>query len=147
MPHCGWFTTYDAKRTGQVQIGNDFADDIKGVGDIKLQFHSGATFVLKNVQHVPKLIKSLILAGQLDDKGYTCIYGDNSWKISKGSLVVARGTKSGTLYMLHVNFVKDHVICVAEQPSLSLWHCWLGNMSIFGMKCLSCLGYVVGFNL
>ena len=74
------------------------------------------------------------------------MYGDNSWKISKGSLVVARGTKSGTLYMLHVTTVKDHVICVAEQPNISLWHCRLGHMSIFGMKFLSHLGCVPGFN-
>ena len=48
-PHCGWFTTYDAKRTGRVQLGNDFACDIKGVGDIKLKSQSQAIFVLKNV--------------------------------------------------------------------------------------------------
>ena len=40
--------------------------------------------------------------GQLDDARYTYVYGDNSWKISKGALVVARDTKLGTLYMLHV---------------------------------------------
>ena len=74
------------------------------------------------------------------------MYGDNSWKISKGSLVVARGTKSRTLYMLHVTTVKDHVICVTEQPNLSLWHRRLGHMSISGMKVLSRLGYVPGFN-
>ena len=77
---------------------------------------------------------SVILTGQFDDKGYTCVYGDNSWKISKGSLIVARGTKSSTLYMLHVNSVKDHVICEVEQASLSLWHRRLGHMSIFGVK-------------
>ena len=104
------------------------------------------TFILKNVRHVPQLTKSLISTVQLDDAGYTCVYGDNSWKISKGSLVVARDTKSMTLYMLHVTTNKDHVIYVAEQPNLSLWHCRLGHMSISGMKVLSCLGYVLGFN-
>ena len=74
------------------------------------------------------------------------MYGDNSWKISKGSLVVARGTKLGTLYMLHVTTVKDHVICVVKQPNLSLWHCRLGHVSQNGMKVLSHLGYVLGFN-
>ena len=66
------------------------------------------------MRHVPKLTKSLISSGQLDDAGYTCVFGDNSWKITKGSLVVARGSKSGTLYMLHVITFKDHVICVAK---------------------------------
>ena len=103
-------------------------------------------FVLKDVCHVPELTKSLTLTRQLDGEGYTCIYGDNSWKISKGSLVVTRGTKFGTLYTLHVNSIKDYVRCVAEQPSLSLWHCRLGHMSIFGIKCLSCLGYMPVFN-
>ena len=88
------------------------------------------------------MTKSLISIGQLDDEGYTCIYGDNSWKISKGSLQVAKGTKSGSLYTLHVSSVKDHVILVAEQPSVSLWHRRLGHMSNSGMKQLSSLGYV-----
>ena len=62
-PHCEWFTCYDAKRTGRVRLGNDFACDIKGIGDIKLKFQSGATFVLKDVRHVPELTKSLISIG------------------------------------------------------------------------------------
>ena len=36
-------------------------------------------------------------------------------KSPKVSLVVARGSKSGTLYMLHVSTIKNHVICVTEQ--------------------------------
>ena len=75
------------------------------------------------MRNVPKIIKSLIDSRQLDDAGYTCVFGDNSWKITKGSLVVARESKFGTLYMLYVTTVKDHVICVAKQPSVSLWHC------------------------
>ena len=85
------------------------------MGDVKLKFQPGSTFILKNVLHVPQLTKSLISTGQLDDARYTCVYGDNSWKIYKGSLVVARGTKSGTLYTLHVTTVKDHVIYVANK--------------------------------
>ena len=92
------------------------------------------------MRHVPKLTKSLISAGQLDDAGFSCVFGDSSWKITKGSLVVARGSKSGVLYMLHVSTVKNHVICVTEQPSVSLWHHRLGHMSQSGMKILSRFG-------
>ena len=67
-------------------------------------------------------------------------------KITKGSLVVARGSKSHTLYMLHVTIVKDHIIFVAEQPSVSLWHRQLGHMFKSRMKTLSHLGYASGFN-
>ena len=81
---------------------------------MKLKFQHGSTFILKNVRHVPKLTKSLINLRQLDDIGYTCVFGDNSWKITKDSLVVARGSKFGTLYMLHIATVKGHVICGAK---------------------------------
>ena len=107
---------------------------------MKLKFQHGSTFILKNVRHVSKLTKNLISLGQLDDAGYTCVFGDNFWKITKGSLVVARGSKSSTLYMLHVTTIKDHVICVAKQPSVSLWHRQLGHMSESGMRTLSRLG-------
>ena len=66
-------------------------------------------------------------------------------KTPKVSLGVARGSKSGTLYMLHVSNVKNNVIFVTEQPSVSLWHCRLGHMSHNGMRVLSCFGYVPGF--
>ena len=47
--HCEWFTSYDAKRTSRVCLGNDHACEIKGVGDVKLKFEHGSTFILKNV--------------------------------------------------------------------------------------------------
>ena len=132
------------KEQAKFDLANDYACKIMGVGDVKLKFQHGSTFILKNVRHGPKLTKSLINSGQLDDAGYTCVFGDNSWKVTKGSLVVARGSKSSTLYMLHVTTVKDHVLCVGEQPSVSLWHRQLGHMSKFGTKTLSHLGYVHG---
>ena len=61
---------------------------------------------MKNVRHVPKLTKSLISVGHLDDAGFTSVFGDSSSKITKGSLVVAHGSRSGTLYMLHVFDIK-----------------------------------------
>ena len=69
------------------------------------------------------------------------------WKITKGSLVVGRGSKFETLYLLYVSTVKDHVICVTKQPSVSLWHCRLGHMSQNAMKVLSCSGYCAWLQL
>ena len=81
------------------------------------------------MRHVSKLTKSLISAGQLDDAGFISFFGDSSWKITKGSLVVAHGSKCDTLYTLYVSNVKANVICVTEQPSTSLWHRRLGHLN------------------
>ena len=77
-------------------------------------FANGSTFVLKNVRHVPKLTKSLISMGQLDDVGYHVIFGFQSSKIQKDSMLLARGAKSGTLYPLHVSGVFDNVVAITE---------------------------------
>ena len=37
-PHREWFTNYDAKRTGRVHLGNDYACEIMGVGDVQIKF-------------------------------------------------------------------------------------------------------------
>lgn len=73
------------------------------------------------------------------------VFVNNTWKISKASMTVAHGVKSGSLYMLHVSSVKHHVLNVTEQPSASLWHRRLGHMSKKGMKILSRSGYLPGF--
>ena len=113
---------------------------------MQLKFQNGTSFMLKNVRHVPVITKSLISTGILDDAGYVTIFGNNAWKISKGSMNVAHDVKSGNLYMLHVLEVKNHVINMAEQPSVSLWHRRLGHMSKKGMEILSRSGYLPGFS-
>ncbi|GJY82038.1 retrovirus-related pol polyprotein from transposon TNT 1-94 [Tanacetum coccineum] len=41
--------------------------------------------------------------GQLDEEGYHVGFGDQQWKVTKGSLVVARGNKCGSLYIVEVH--------------------------------------------
>ena len=127
---------------GTVHLGNNYACDIVGLGSVQFSFADGMTFVLHNVRHVPQLKKSLISTGQLDDAGYHTTFGDKKWKICKGSRIVAKGCKVDTLYPLYVSSVRDHVVAVTEQPSVSLWHGRLGHMSKRGMETLSRCGYL-----
>ena len=36
---------------------------------------------------------------QLDDEGYAILFVGGTWKVTKGARVLARGKKTGTLYM------------------------------------------------
>ena len=47
----------------------------------------------------PRLSKNLISARKLNDEGYVVTFNDKNWKFSKGSLIVAKGMKVGTLYL------------------------------------------------
>ena len=98
---------------------------------------AGNQWTLKNVRYIPGLKKNLISIGQLDNTGYATEFGKSSWKIVKGVMVVARGTKSRTLYTTAgcINIV------VAESASnSSLWHNRLGHTSVKGMKMLAAKG-------
>lgn len=64
------------------------------MGDVQIKMKDGQDILLKQVENVPKMHMSFISMGQLDDEGYSTSFGKGGWKISKGALVMARGTKT-----------------------------------------------------
>ena len=78
----------------------------------------------------------------MDSTGYAAEFGKGSWKIGKGAMVVARGTKSRTLYTTAGCI---NMAAVAEGASCScLWHNKLGHMSTKGMNMLVTKGALEG---
>ena len=93
---------------------------------------------MEDIRYIPRLKKNLIFVGQLDSMGFAAEFGKGTWKIVKGDMVVARGTKSGTLYTTAGCI---NMAAVAEGASGScLWHNRLGHMSTKGMKMLVAKG-------
>ena len=137
-PHADWFSTYVQAR-GTVKLGDAYELDILGIGDIKF---NGTEFILRDVRHVPKLTQSLIYAGQLDNLGYSTTFGNGSWVIKKGNLVILKDQKHRSLYSMFVLSVKEDYISIAEMPTSELWHKRLGHMSQKGMKVLTRFGYL-----
>ena len=83
-------------------------------------------------------MRNLISVGQLDDEGHNGVFNNGGWKVTKGAIVVARGNKTGTLY---VNSSCKSRIAVADNSvSSDLWHYRLGHISEKGMKMGSCKG-------
>ncbi|GJW63265.1 retrovirus-related pol polyprotein from transposon TNT 1-94 [Tanacetum coccineum] len=97
------------------------------------------SWTLKDVRYIPGLKKRLISVGQLDEEGYHVGFGDQQWKVTKGSLVVARGNKRGSLYMVEVP--SDGINAAIDgRGNTALWHQRLGHMSEKGMKILASKG-------
>ncbi|GKA58054.1 retrovirus-related pol polyprotein from transposon TNT 1-94, partial [Tanacetum coccineum] len=89
-------------RSGKVRLADDKTLDIAGVGDVVLKTSFGTSWTLKDVRYIPGLKRRLISVGQLDEEGYHVGFRDQQWKVTKGSLVVARGNKCGSLYMVEI---------------------------------------------
>ncbi|VFQ89958.1 unnamed protein product [Cuscuta campestris] len=86
---------------GKVRLADDGALDVTGMGDIVLKTPVGF-WTLKDVRVVPALKKSLISVRQLDEQGHEVKFGNGQWKVVKGNLVMARGRKRGSLYMVEL---------------------------------------------
>ncbi|GJW12156.1 retrovirus-related pol polyprotein from transposon TNT 1-94 [Tanacetum coccineum] len=89
-------------RSSKVCLAYDMTLDIAGVRDVVLKTYFGTILTLNDVRYIPGLKRRLISVGQLDEEGYHVGFGDQQWKDTKGSLVVARGNKGGSLYMVEI---------------------------------------------
>ncbi|GKC17976.1 hypothetical protein Tco_1014758, partial [Tanacetum coccineum] len=88
--------------SGKVRLADDKTLDVVGIGDVVLKTSFGTSWILKYVRYIPGIKKRLISVGQLDEEGYHVCFGDQQLKVTKGSLVVARGNKRGSMYMVDV---------------------------------------------
>jgi hypothetical protein len=129
---CEVLENYVAGDFGKVYLADGTPLDIVGIGDVHIKVHSDSVWKLQKVKHVPQLKKNLISMGQLDDEGHTIKFHGGQWKICMGARLLARGYKTGTLYL--TTNPRD-TVAVAKDDS-KLWHLRLGHMSEKEMKVL-----------
>ncbi|GKA92256.1 putative RNA-directed DNA polymerase [Tanacetum coccineum] len=132
-----YYSSYTPGDFGVVRMGNTGLSRIAGIGDICLKFDTGMELVLHNVKHVPDMRLNIISTGLLDEDGYHNSSGNGLWKVTLGSLIVARGKRESKLYMTHPKISKSIVNVVDNDDMTELWHKRLGHMSEKGMSILS----------
>lgn len=131
-----YYSSYTPGDFGDVKMGNNGLSKVVGIGDICLKFATGMELVLHNVKHVPDMRLNLISTGLLDDDGYYNNFGNGLWKLTRGSLIVARGKKVSKLYIAHPKISNGMVNVVENVDMVDLWHKRLGHMSEKGMSLL-----------
>ena len=82
-----------------LNMGNNHEVEVYGIGIVCLETNNGSKLVLNNVKHAPNVLLNLIFVGYLGDEGYVNTLGVGKWKITRGSMVVARGDKLSNLYI------------------------------------------------
>ena len=118
--HRDFFSSYTNGSFGWVRMGNETKCEIVGMRDVELETSIGYKLVLKDVRHVPEMRFSLISVGKLVDEGYHSHLGEGKWKLTKGSLVLARGNKNNSFYKTKVRLVKGEVNIVENEASTEL---------------------------
>ena len=99
--------------------------------------------VLKDVRHVLDKHLNLISAGKIDDVGLVNHFGGGKWKLTNGSLIVARGVKEGSLYVMQANLCNREVNVAHDNSNLELWHRRFGHISEKGLQILFCKEHII----
>ncbi|VFQ73301.1 unnamed protein product [Cuscuta campestris] len=132
-----FFTSYTPGDYGVLKMGNDGRSQVIGIGVVVLETKTRMKLVLKNVRHAPDICLNLISTSVLDDEGYVSTFGDGQCKITKGSLIVARGKKCSGLYWTNASVFVDSVNAIESDSSSELWHRRLSHISEKGLDCLA----------
>ncbi|RVX13264.1 Retrovirus-related Pol polyprotein from transposon TNT 1-94 [Vitis vinifera] len=133
-PHREIIQNYVVGDFGKVYLVDGSALDVVGLGDVRISLPNGSVWLLEKVRHIPDLMRNLISVGQLDDEGHAILFVGGTWKVTMGARVLARGKKTGTLYM--TSCPRDTIAVADASTDTSLWHRRLGHMSEKGMKML-----------
>ncbi|KAL9260610.1 Retrovirus-related Pol polyprotein from transposon TNT 1-94-like protein [Drosera capensis] len=115
-----FFTAYKAGDFGTVKMGNTSHSTIVGIGDICLQTDVGCRLTLKDVRHIPDLRLNLISGDALDKDGFKHYLGGGIWKLSKGSMDVAKGKSWYSLYRTYMKVLKNGLNAVQTETSPNL---------------------------
>jgi hypothetical protein len=105
------------------------------MGKVKINQRNENQWLLKEVRYVLYLRKNLISPGKLESEGCISIFTDKTWKVIKGSLVIAKGERVGTLYLCTGN-TDSSISLYSTGVDTKLWHHRLGHMSDKGMHIL-----------
>ncbi|KAJ4715843.1 Retrovirus-related Pol polyprotein from transposon TNT 1-94 [Melia azedarach] len=100
---------------GNISMANSYVCKAVGIGSIKIRTHDGKFCTLNDVKHVPLMTKNLISLSMLDNKGFSFQGEGGVLHVCKGSNVVLKGVKRGTLYFLQGSTLSSSVAVASSE--------------------------------
>jgi len=92
-----FLSSYQGGDFSKIKMGNHIPNKIVGISDITIITNTGCKLMLKNIRHIPDMRLNLMSIGELNDVGLANYFGGGIWKLTKGSLIVARGEKEASV--------------------------------------------------
>ena len=108
-PRKDFITSYTSGDFGSVKMGNDGSAKAIGIGDVCLETSNGIMLFLKNIKHISDIRMNLISTGKLDDEGFCNTFHDSQWKLTRGSMVVEKGKKCSSLYLMQARVIDSNI--------------------------------------
>jgi len=83
-----------------MSIGDDHTYRLIGKGIVRIKKYDGTMRKLKNVRYIPCITKNLISIRALEAEGLKETLGEDTLKMSSGSLVVLKGITRNVYYLM-----------------------------------------------
>jgi hypothetical protein len=121
----------------KVYLADGSTLDIVGMCDVRIRVHNDSVWKLQKVTHVPELKENFISVGQLDEDGHVISFHGGKWKVSTRAKILARGYKTGTLYMTTniidtVNEAFGHRFCYDQnQKIIRSWKIIFNEQTVY----------------
>jgi len=108
-PNRNWFSKYEKVDSGKVYLGDNSVLDIVGHGSIHVKFYDGRIRRFDGVLHIKGLVTNFLSVSKLIDVGVHVQFSEVGVKMVRGAMVIARGSRLGTLYQLDACMVECNI--------------------------------------
>ena len=81
-------------------LGDDSHLKIVGCRRVTIKFPNGRVKGINGVMHIPSLVQNLLSVSMLNGVGVQVVFSKEGCKMIRGSMVLAKGTRRGTLFQL-----------------------------------------------
>ena len=82
---------------------------VVGMSSVNIRTHDSKLCTSNEVRHVPHVTKNIISLSLLDNKGFNFSDEGGVIHVCRGSSVIMKGVKRGTLYFLQSTTLSDYV--------------------------------------
>lgn len=123
----------------QVRAANGEKMDIQRTGDLKCKINNNPSFVLSEVQYIPKLCVNLLSVSQMVKHGCSVIFDANGCEIfSKEKQLLAKGRMVDDMFKINIKFTESacatREVTVKKDDDIALWHRRLAHINFNTLK-------------
>ena len=140
-----WFRDLrDPDRPNYVETGDDTTHPIRHVGNVPFGKEGNQTYI-KNVLHVPTIMKNLISVNQMVEQGMQVCLNHASCFVEKEGQLIARGQRQDQMFILESHEVKSVIFSKGPKADANIEPCHkrIGHINLQTIKGMQMKGVLI----
>ncbi|WVZ24094.1 hypothetical protein V8G54_002638 [Vigna mungo] len=148
-----WLVNFDDTKKSKVKFADDSTLKVEGMGDVVINRRSGSKAIISNVLFVPEMKYNLLSLGQLVEKDFKVVMGDQKQvKLydNNGRMILSSKLSKNRTFQVCLDTVENmQCFSAIENDESWIWHLRFGHLNfrdlqklknktmVSGMPCIS----------